>query len=133
MKFEKWLIHEFSTGVYTGEDFKRFLKDMRCDLQGMAEKNDLQLSKFNENHYCFSAVLKDKKSNQYVYVSMSDVRGSHDWSANVLIRNMRYENDWTGETNFFCRWDDVGIKASILIQQKAKMKQHLDIKNDRLR
>lgn len=133
MKFEKWLLHEFSTGTCIGEDFKRFLRDMKSDLKEMAENNNLELSKFDKNHYCFSAVLKDKKSDQYVYVSMSDVRGRHDWSQKVLIRNMRYENDWTGETNFFCCWEDVGSKAGKLIQQKIKVKQRLEIKNDRSR
>lgn len=64
---------------------------------------------------------------------MSDVRGRHNWSQKVLIRNMRYENDLTGDTNFFCCWEDVGNKAGKLMHQKINVKQRLEIKNDRSR
>ena len=133
MKYEKWLTHEFSTGGSIGEDFKRFLRDMRSDLKEMAKKNDLELSSFNKNHYCFSAILKDKETGQYVYVSMADVRYRQNWSADVLIRNMRYENDWTGERNHFCEWKDAGIRARELIKQKERIKRQKDKQNDRSR
>lgn len=112
----KWYNHHFSTGCYTGDDYRQFERDCRSDLKKMAKESGLELHTFNKNHYCFSAVLTDGE--KFVYVSVSDVR-YFGWNQNtsVLIRSMAHAKDWTGGPNHQCKWSDVGSAAVEIIKR----------------
>lgn len=70
-----------------------------------------KLHRFNKNHYCFSAVLLDEETRNYIYISVGDVRYGRRWYEEVLYRTMAHEKDWTGSPNQFCAWD--GISAAL--------------------
>lgn len=107
-KMEKWLDHQFSSGCDTGADYRAFQKDARTSLRQQAEAAGYELYQFNKNHYEFSAVLRDKKTGAFVYVSINDVRYSrNDWYTHVLYRTMQHDQDWRGSRNRFCQWPEI--------------------------
>lgn len=115
-KIEKWVGYRFSSGGTTGEDYKRFERDMRIDLKRQAAKHGLVLHDFHKNHYEFSAVLKDANADRFAYVSISDVRFWQDeWVYKVLYRTMKHDKDWTGGGNHYCKWEDVGNSIAELL------------------
>lgn len=118
MDYNKWLNHTFSSGTTAGQDYIDFQRAMRIDLKKQAEKNNLELYSFNKNHYEFSAVLKEKETGAFAYVSISDVRFfKNEWYKNVLIRTMSHDKDWTGGSNNRCMWNEVGNKVKSLLDR----------------
>lgn len=112
----KWLGYKFSTGSFPGEDYLKFQRNAKASLKKMAEQYGFELFKFCKNHYCFSAVLREKDSGHFIYVSIPDVRSWQDeWANHVLIRTMAHESDWTGGYNNYCTWDEIGEKARSLV------------------
>jgi len=108
-KFEKeWKAHTFSTGVYPGEDYVSFQRKYRNLLKAVAENAGMELHSFNKNHYEFSAVLRDKETGAFVYVSISDVRFfPNEWATSILYRTMAHEKDWTGGYNRYSTLSDL--------------------------
>ena len=105
---KKWIDYSFSTGSETGEDYRKFERAYRTELKKIAEKAGFELYKFNKNHYEFSAVLRNKENNGFVYIAISDVRYfKNQWYNNILYRQMRNENDWTGLQNMYCSLDNL--------------------------
>lgn len=112
MNMSKWLNFQFSTGVYPGEDYIRFQRQARNELKKQAEASGFELHQFNKNHYEFSAVLRHKETNRFVYVSISDVRYfPNKWYDRVLIRTMAHDKDWSGGPNNYCCWDNIATTA----------------------
>lgn len=126
--YNKWLNHTFSSSTVSEPDYIEFQKEMRTDLKRIAQENDLTLHTFNKNHYCFSAVLKDNTFDNYIYISISDVRYfKNSWYDNVLIRTMQHDKDWTGGHNNYCKWDDIGRKAIDLLKSFQKQERDYDV------
>ena len=112
----RWLGHKFSTGSFPGEDYLKFQRNAKADLKKNAESYGFEIHKFSKNHYSFSAVLNEKNSEKFIYVSISDVRFWQDeWANHVLIRTMAHDSDWTGGHNNYCTWDEIGEKAKRLV------------------
>lgn len=106
---EKWLKHDFSTGVKTGEDYLKFQREAKANLKKQANAAGYTLHSFHKNHYCFSAVLHHAETNKFIFISISDVRFfKNEWYTHVLYRTMKYEKDWTGGQNHYCQWEDIG-------------------------
>lgn len=93
----KYRNYEFSSGGYTGEDYKSFERKYINYLKSIAKEYGWELVKANKNHYCFSAFLKHKY--KYVYLSISDVRYSNDWFNKILFRTATSDTDYTGGSN----------------------------------
>lgn len=109
---EKWIGIQFSSGPYTGEDYKQFQRAMRTDLRRQAREAGLELYTFSNGHYEFSAVLRNPENNRFIYVSIPDVRHWQDqWNSHVLYRTMKHEKDWTGGGNHFGTWENIGQAA----------------------
>ena len=70
---KKYIGYEFSSGCYTGEDYKSFQTKYINYLRSICKQNHWQLVNVGRNHYCFSAFIKSAE-NKCVYVSISDVR-----------------------------------------------------------
>ena len=87
-RLKKWIRHEFSTVCCAGEDYLAFQKDARADLRKQASTAGYKLHKFNKNHYCFSAVLLDEETRNYIYISVGDVRCGRRWYEEVLYRTL---------------------------------------------
>ncbi len=98
-ELKRYLDYEFSTGVYTGDDYKTFQNKYINYLRSTCKENGWTLVRALRNHYCFSAFIKDD-GNNYVYVSIFDVRyNRNDWYNRVLIRTAKNEKDYTGGSN----------------------------------
>ena len=73
-----YLYYEFSSGPYTGEDYKQFQNKYINYLRSICRVNGWELVNVGRNHYCFTAFIKD--GYKYVYISISDVRGrNNEW------------------------------------------------------
>ena len=96
---KKYLDYEFSSGCYTGEDYKSFERKYINYLKFIARENGWELVNVGKNHYEFSAFFK--YNDKYVYFSISDVRfWQNDWYNNILIRTAKSSKDYRGGNNY---------------------------------
>ena len=96
---KKYIDYEFSSGCYTGEDYKSFQTKYINYLKAMCKENHWELVNVSKNHYCFSAFIKSSE-NKCVYLSISDVRYfSNEWYNHILVRTAKNEVDYRGGFN----------------------------------
>lgn len=96
---KKYIDYEFSSGCYTGEDYKSFQTKYINYLKAMCKENNWKLVNISKNHYCFSAFIKSSE-NKCVYLSISDVRYfSNEWYSHILVRTAKNEVDYRGGFN----------------------------------
>lgn len=108
----KWLGFTFSTGAYTGEDYREFEREYRKKLRNIAKKNGFELVRFMPNHYEFSCFFRNHQG-EYVYMSISDVRyWGNEWYDRILIRSAESDHDYTGGSNRYTNYDKLGQSIS---------------------
>lgn len=113
---EKYIDYEFSSGCYTGDDYKSFQTKYINFLRSICKQNHWQLVNVGRNHYCFSAFIKSAE-NKCVYVSISDVRFfTNEWYSNILIRKAKNEQDYYGGFNHRTTLKELEIKAMELLE-----------------
>ena len=113
---EKYIDYEFSSGCYTGADYKSFQTKYINFLRSMCKQNHWQLVNVGRNHYCFSAFIKSAE-NKCVYVSISDVRFfTNEWYNNILIRTAKNEQDYHGGFNHRTTLKELEMKAMELLE-----------------
>ena len=101
-----YLYYEFSSGPYTGEDYKSFQNKYINYLRSICRANGWELVNVGRNHYCFTAFIKN--GYRYVYISISDVRGrNNEWYYRILIRNAKNENDYHSGGNYYCTIEEL--------------------------
>lgn len=113
---EKYIDYEFSSGCYTGDDYKSFQTKYINFLRSICKQNHWQLVNVGRNHYCFSAFIKSAE-NKCVYVSISDVRFfTNKWYSNILIRTAKNEQDYYGGFNHRTTLKELEMKAMELLE-----------------
>lgn len=113
---EKYIDYEFSSGCYTGEDYKSFQTKYINFLRSVCKQNHWQLVNVGRNHYCFSAFIKSAE-NKCIYVSISDVRFfTNEWYNNILIRTAKNEQDYHGGFNHRTTLKELEMKAMELLE-----------------
>ena len=113
---EKYIDYEFSSGCYTGDDYKSFQTKYINFLRSICKQNHWQLVNVGRNHYCFSAFIKSAE-NKCVYVSISDVRFfTNEWYNNILIRTAKNEQDYHGGCNHRTTLKELEMKAMELLE-----------------
>lgn len=113
---EKYIDYEFSSGCYTGDDYKSFQTKYINYLRSICKQNHWQLVNVRRNHYCFSAFIKSAE-NKCVYVSISDVRFfTNEWYNNILIRTAKNEQDYHGGFNHRTTLKELEMKAMELLE-----------------
>lgn len=113
---EKYIDYEFSSGCYTGDDYKSFQTKYINFLRSICKQNHWQLVNVGRNHYCFSAFIKSTE-NKCVYVSISDVRFfTNEWYSNILIRKAKNEQDYYGGFNHRTTLKELEMKAMELLE-----------------
>lgn len=113
---EKYIDYEFSSGCYTGDDYKSFQTKYINFLRSICKQNHWQLVDVGRNHYCFSAFIKSAE-NKCVYVSISDVRFfTNEWYSNILIRTAKNEQDYYGGFNHRTTLKELEMKAMELLE-----------------
>ena len=112
---EKYVNYEFSSGCYTGDDYKSFQRKYINYLKSICTANHWRLVNVGKNHYCFSAFIKSAE-NKCVYISISDVRYfSNEWYDHILIRTAENETDYRGGFNNYTTLSDLeGTAAELL-------------------
>lgn len=112
---EKYINYEFSSGCYTGDDYKSFQTKYINYLRTVCKNNHWRLVNVGKNHYCFSAFIKSAE-NKCVYISISDVRYfSNEWYDHILIRTAENETDYRGGFNNYTTLSDLeGTAAELL-------------------
>ena len=112
---EKYVNYEFSSGCYTGDDYKSFQTKYINYLRAVCKNNHWRLVNVGKNHYCFSAFIKSAE-NKCVYISISDVRYfSNEWYDHILIRTTENETDYRGGFNNYTTLSDLeGTAAELL-------------------
>lgn len=113
---EKYIDYEFSSGCYTGDDYKSFQTKYINFLRSICKQNHWHLVNVGRNHYCFSAFIKSAE-NKCVYVSISDVRFfTNEWYSNILIRTAKNEQDYHGGFNHRTTLKELEMKAMELLE-----------------
>lgn len=113
---EKYIDYEFSSGCYTGDDYKSFQTKYINFLRSICKQNHWQLVDVGRNHYCFSAFIKSAE-NKCVYISISDVRFfTNEWYSNILIRTAKNEQDYHGGFNHRTTLRELEMKAMELLE-----------------
>lgn len=113
---EKYIDYEFSSGCYTGDDYKSFQTKYINFLRSICKQNHWHLVNVGRNHYCFSAFIKSAE-NKCVYVSISDVRFfTNEWYNNILIRKAKNEQDYYGGFNHRTTLKELEMKAMELLE-----------------
>lgn len=113
---EKYIDYAFSSGCYTGDDYKSFQTKYINFLRSICKQNHWQLVNVGRNHYCFSAFIKSAE-NKCVYVSISDVRFfTNEWYSNILIRTAKNEQDYRGGFNHRTTLKELEMKAMELLE-----------------
>lgn len=113
---EKYIDYEFSSGCYTGDDYKSFQTKYINFLRSICKQYHWQLVNVGRNHYCFSAFIKSAE-NKCVYVSISDVRFfTNEWYSNILIRTAKNEQDYHGGFNHRTTLKELEMKAMELLE-----------------
>lgn len=113
---EKYIDYEFSSGCYTGDDYKSFQTKYINYLRSICKQNHWQLVNVGRNHYCFSAFIKSAE-NKCVYISISDVRFfTNEWYNNILIRTAKNEQDYYGGFNHRTTLKELEMKAMELLE-----------------
>ncbi len=112
---KKYVGYEFSSGCYTGDDYKSFQTKYINFLKAMCRNNHWQLVNVGKNNYCFSVFIKSAE-NKCVYVSISDVRYfSDEWYNHILIRTAKNEQDYRGGFNNYTTLKDLEVTAADLL------------------
>lgn len=109
--------YPFESASYRTPEYVAFEKICRRELAAQCRKFGFKIHKFCPNHFEWSAVLE--KDGQYVYVRMSDVR-FWDWYNDILIRTMKHAEDWHGEENNRCAFNEIGKTADYILGLKLR-------------
>ena len=113
---EKYIDYEFSSGCYTGDDYKSFQTKYINYLRSICKQNHWKLVNVGRNHYCFSAFIKSAE-NKCVYISISDVRFfTNEWYNYILIRTAKNEQDYHGGFNHRTTLKELEMKAMELLE-----------------
>ena len=59
-ELNKYIDYEFSSGFYTGEDYRQFERKYINILKTICKNNNWCLVKINKNHYCTNLTSKFK-------------------------------------------------------------------------
>lgn len=117
---QNYLDYQFSSGCYTGEDYKTFQTKYINYLRTLCKKNEWQLVNIGRNHYCFTVYITNDK-NKYVYLSVGDVRGgSNEWYYHILVRTAANEKDYHGGRNNYCSLPYLPIKVFELLNTEHR-------------
>ena len=120
-ELEKYLNYEFSSGSYTGEDYKQFERKYINYLKSLCNENGWRFVVAHKNHYEFSAFLEVDYN--FVYFSISDVRFfQNQWYNHILIRNAKSDRDYTGGQNHYT--DLPNLKTNILKLIRSSMNEN---------
>lgn len=115
---KKYVNYRFSSGGVIGEDFKSFSTKLRNYIKAICEENGFEMVSYNRGHYESSGFIKNPKTNQFAYWSISDVRfWQNEWFDHVLYRMTDSEKDYRGKQNMYCSLENLGQSISNMFER----------------
>ncbi len=138
---EKWYNKRIEDwGGETSPEYKNFQTNYRSVIKDFCKDIEMELHSFSNNHYNFSAVVKSNKTNQFYYISISDVRyWKNEWADKILYRTMEHEKDWTGGNNRYTTLRnlpenllELDLKILKEIENTRNIDNQVEIENDDL-
>lgn len=126
----KWYDKEIEDwGGETSPEYRNFQTNYRSVIKDFCNDIGMELHSFSKNHYEFSAVVKSNTTNQFYYISISDVRyWKNEWANNILYRTMQHDKDWTGGSN---RYTTLQELAENLLNLDIQIGKNLENENTR--
>ena len=92
--FKNW---EFTSGSYTGKDFKRFARLFKNHIK-KSLSSGLEIINCLDSYYYICGFITN--GTKYVYFSTSDVRHfPNKWCKDIMYRTAQHEKDYTGGRN----------------------------------
>ena len=118
---EKYINYGFSSGPYTGEDYKSFERKYINYLRSLCKANNWELAKVSKNHYEFTAFIQNRY-NRYIYFSISDVRFfSNEWCKHILYRTAKHDKDYTGGSNCYTTLPELPIALTNMFNRGGQL------------
>lgn len=115
-ELQKYLNYEFSSGCYTGEDYKIFERKYINYLKSLCKEHGWEFVWGHKNHYEFTACFSF--NGKYAYVSIGDVRHQrNDWYYHILYRSMEHEKDYRGGSNCHTDLPSLGDAITLLFKR----------------
>ena len=128
----KWYNKEFEDwGGETSSEYNNFQTNYKSVIKEICNDIGMNLHSFNKNHYEFSAIVKSNTTNQFYYISISDVRyWKNEWANNILFRTMENDKDWTGGRNCYSKLQDLSENLMNLDLQIKNKIENKDIRQN---
>ena len=102
--YKEYVNAKFESSCSTTPEFASFARKFKAALKKDIEAAGLKLVEFTRGHFILSAFVLNPLTNQYVYISVSDVRwmlcGKRPLD-DILYRTAKDENDYHGGHNNF--------------------------------
>ncbi len=115
-ELKKYVDYEFSSGCYTGEDYKTFERKYLNYIRSVCKKCGWELIDTTKGHYWCAGFIKNQ-ANKYVYFMTSDVRGkNNEWFYHLLIRRAKDNKDYRGEQNHYVALQTLEVGVDCLFQ-----------------
>lgn len=115
-ELKQYVNYEFSSGPYTGEDYKTFQRKYLNYIRSVCKKCGWELTDTTKGHYWCAGFIKNQ-ANKYVYFMTSDVRGkNNEWFYHLLIRRAKDNKDYRGEQNHYVALQTLEVGVDCLFQ-----------------
>ena len=118
-ELRKYLDYEFSTGVYTGEDYKKFQNKYINYLRSICKERGCEVVNVGRGHYYFSLFIKE--NDNYIYLAIHDVRyNPNSWYNNILVRHAKHEKDYTGGCNRYTSLVKLPLMLTNMFKERCR-------------
>ena len=118
-ELQKYLDYEFSTGVYTGEDYKKFQNKYINYLRSICKECGWEVVNVGRGHYYFSLFIRE--GNKHIFLCISDVRYWHNgWYNNILVRTAKHEKDYTGGQNMYTSLERLPTTLTWIFKERCR-------------
>lgn len=118
-ELQKYLDYEFSTGVYTGEDYKKFQNKYINYLRSICKERGWEVVNVGRGHYYFSLFIKE--NDNYIYLAIHDVRyNPNSWYNNILVRHVKHEKDYTGGCNRYTSLVKLPLMLTNMFKERCR-------------
>lgn len=112
MTIEQYKNHTFESSCSKTPEFKKFARRFRHEVKKMFTDDTTIV--FNTGHFYISGHIQNPINGKWAYFSISDVRDFRDWYDEVLVRTAESEVDYTGGTNCYTAFHNLGAMVSRL-------------------
>lgn len=110
--FKNW---EFTSGGYTGKDFKRFARLFKNHIKKSLSSGFELVNPSKNNHYYLCGFITN--GTKYVYFSISDVRYfPNKWINDIMYRTAQHEKDYTGGSNRYTTLENFARDVEALLE-----------------